>query len=320
MLKTYVISLEYPTQLMETLPSKGLLPIWSPGVNGKALTEAEIRKNTTPLCAAICPLPCIGSGMAHMNAWASILKNNDDYALIVEDDVTFVPDFYEKLQLSLKHVPSDYDILFLGCFGCTSDTSLFSLGGRAAGYVGLTDQTVDINPYIVKPTSIVGVHAYIVSRKGARILLDNLAGKISTYVDYCMQNLIKNKQLAVYLTNPRIAFQTSTDLTGSSATSKVHPLLLQKVVEGLYLDDAYSAKYLLTVTAAKVGPFPITFNSFLFLVAGLFVALMQPPLLLLSAVFVVFSLPDLVVGSDPYSVLLHYVLLVTPTAILTYRR
>ena len=320
MLKTYVISLEYPTRLMEELPSKGLLPIWSPGVNGSSLTDTEIRKNTTALCASICTRPSIGIGMAHMTAWTSIVKNNDDYALVVEDDVTFVPDFYEKLVKALQHVPADYDILYLGCFGCTSDSSLLTLGGKAAGLIGATDTKTSVNAYIDRPITVVGAHAYIVSQKGARRLLQQLKGQLWTQIDYCMQLLITNKLVNAYMTRPRIAFQTSTDMAASTNTARVHPVLLQKAVSGLYLDEAFSANYLLTVTAAKVGPFPITFNSFLFLVTGLFVALMQPSLLFLTAVFVALSIPDLVVGSDPYSILLHYILLVTPTAIFINRR
>ena len=320
MLKTYVISLEYPTRLMETLPSKGLLPIWSPGVNGSSLTDTEIRENTTALCAATCTRPSIGIGMAHLKAWNSIVKNNDEYALVVEDDVTFVPDFYPRLVTALQHVPADYDILYLGCFGCTSDSSLLTLGGKAVGLIGATDTTTSVNAYIDRPITVVGAHAYIVTRKGAQRLLQHLTGRLWTQIDYCMQLLITNKQVNAYVTRPRIAFQTSTDMAQSTNTGRVHPVLLQKAVSGLYLDEAFSANYLLTVTAAKIGPFPITFNSFLFLVAGVVVALLRPPLLLLTAVFGLVSLPDLVMGSDPYSILLHYGLLIGPsTVLLLYR-
>jgi len=304
---------------METLPSKGLLPIWSPGVNGSSLTDAEIRKNTTALCAATCTRPSIGIGMAHLNAWASIVKNNDDYALVVEDDVTFVPDFYQSLVTAIQHVPADYDILYLGCFGCTSDSSLLTLGGKAAGLIDAAVATTSVNAYIDRPTTVVGAHAYIVSRKGATRLLQHLTGRLWTHIDYCMQLLVTNKLVNAYVSRPRIAFQTSTDMAASTNTGRVHPVLLQKAVSGLYLDEAFSANYFLTVTAAKVGPFPITVSSFLFLVAGLLLAFLQPSLLLLSAVFGVFSIPDLLVESNPYSILLHYVLLVTPTLLFIRR-
>lgn len=312
MLKTYVISLDYPTQLMATLPSKGLLPIWSPGVQGSALTEKEIRQNTTALCAAICTRPCIGIGMAHLNAWTSMLRNNDNYALIVEDDVTFVPDFYEKLMEALQHAPIDFDMLYLGCFGCTSDSSLLTVVGKAVGLIGITSTTESVNSYFDRPSTVVGAHAYIVSKKGAKTLLHHIKGQLWTHIDYCIQPLITSKKVDAYVIRPRIAFQTSTDTTTSTNTMSIYPYVLQRAVKGVYLDDAFSANYALTVIIAQIGLFPITFTSLLFLIVGVVAAFYRVSAVLLTVAFLVFSLPDFVVGSNLYSIMLHYLLLVGP--------
>jgi GR25 family glycosyltransferase involved in LPS biosynthesis len=315
MLKTYVISLEYPTQLMETLPQQGLLPVWSPGVNGKALTQKEIEENTTPLCAKICTLPSIGIGLAHINAWASILKNHDDYALIVEDDVIFVDDFNMQLTRALQHVPKDFDILYLGCFGCVSDTNIFSAIGTAGGYISIRDKHTHINSYIDRPSTVVATHAYIVSKKGASILLTNLQGKITGHIDYSIQALISDNKLDVYVTNPRIAFQTSTCSEKSTNTSKIHPYLLQYAVDDIYLDTAFSAKYFMTATSFNLFGFPLTPNAFLILLIGIILAFFRISPILLTILFLVISIPDFIYDSNVLSIIVHYALFIVPTLI-----
>jgi GR25 family glycosyltransferase involved in LPS biosynthesis len=317
MLKTYVISLDYPKRLMETLPEQGLLPIWSPGVNGKALTDKDIRENTTPGYGKVCPRTIIGCAMAHMRAWTSVLKNNDDYALIVEDDVYFVPDFKDKIGIVLQHVPRDFDMLYLGCFGCTTNVNLLTMIYNTMGYANVADKIETINPYITSPGTVMGAHAYIVSKKGARILLDNLQGRIHNWFTWCLQDLHHRGIIKRYATNPRLAFQTSTDTTVSANTSKIHPILLHQAVSRVYVDDGFTLKYVLGVAPYK---FPLTLTFVVFIVFGIIAAFFRPSLLLLTAIFVAFSIPDVIYGSDIRSIALHYAAFVIPTALLLLLR
>jgi GR25 family glycosyltransferase involved in LPS biosynthesis len=300
MLKTYVISLDYPTQLMESLPQQGLLPVWSPGVNGKALTKKEIEENTTPLCAKICTRPSIGIGMAHVNAWTSIVKNHDDYALIVEDDVFFVDDFNMQLTRALQHVPKDFDILYLGCFSCTNDTNILRMCGIVGGFSNVTDKHMSINNYIDKPIYVTGAHAYIVSKKGAQTLLKELS-RIPTHIDGSIQLLIKSKKINVYVTNPRIVFQTSTMNTESPNVSKIHPIIF--------------ANYVLSFIYFHIYGFSITTMTFIFLILGILAAIFQKSIFLLTLAFLAFSIPDFIYGTDINSIIPHYVLFVAPSAI-----
>jgi GR25 family glycosyltransferase involved in LPS biosynthesis len=57
----------------------------------------------------------IGCFLAHRGAMRNIAEHPDaaQGTLILEDDVQFVPDFRQKLQVLTQEVPSDWDIIYL---------------------------------------------------------------------------------------------------------------------------------------------------------------------------------------------------------------
>lgn len=57
---------------------------------------------------------CIACFLSHINCLKNIINNNEDYALILEDDIIFENNFIEKLKIIKKELPNNYDILFLG--------------------------------------------------------------------------------------------------------------------------------------------------------------------------------------------------------------
>lgn len=93
----------------------------------------------------------IGVALAHRNAFLKVLELEDEYVLILEDDIHFVPNFKEILDEYLKLIPS-FDLLFIG-FHQIADSN----------------QVVD-NVY-VKPDGAWGLFGYILNKKAARELL-----------------------------------------------------------------------------------------------------------------------------------------------------
>jgi len=226
MFKAYVISLKEPDKLITSLENKGILARWVEAIDGKKLNNKMIKKNTTLLYSIFGSKNSIAIAMSHMKAWKTFLKTNQQYTIIFEDDVIIENDFAEKLSINIKNTPNDYDLLYLGCFGCKKSPNVLSTIFSFLGE-GNVDYR-DINDYINKPFIAVALHAYVISRQGAIKLLKLLEGKIYYYLDYCIQNLSSNNLINVYSLNERIAYQSSTDSDISSTASNPHPFLLNK--------------------------------------------------------------------------------------------
>ena len=105
---------------------------------------------------------------------------------IVEDDVIFVDNFLEKFKIGLEHTPEDYDILYLGCFGCQNKYNYHTIMNRRFNFK-------KINKYVNIPGIAFATHGYIVSRKGAKKLVKYLDKNIYQHIDYTMQQLHINK-------------------------------------------------------------------------------------------------------------------------------
>jgi len=270
MFKAYVISLKEPDKLIINLENKGILARWVEAIDGKKINNKTIKNNTTLLYSIFGSKNSIAIAMSHMKAWKIFLKTNQPYTTIFEEDVIIEDNFTNKLSINLKNTPDDYDLLYLGCFGCQKSTNTLSILFSFLGE-GNVDYR-NINEYINKPFIAVALHAYVISRQGAIKLLKLLEGKIYFYLDYCIQNLSSNNLINIYSLNERIAYQTSTDSDFSSTVSNSHPLLLNKSLSNFYIDEKCRASYLTTVSIFRIGEFNFTISSLLFLVLGIILA------------------------------------------------
>jgi len=313
MLKTYVISLEYPQKLMESMPALGLDPVWSPGVDGKKIPTEKYIEHIRPLTRDLVTPSALGCALAHINTWEKIVENNDPYALIVEDDVIFIPHFKEKFAEIFPSTPADYDVLYLGCFGCDSRFSVTSIAASMVGAVRLDSPEVQINRDIAIPAVANATHAYIVSNKGARALLQHIKHDIKFHIDYTMQLLADNKHIIRYVTTPRLAFQTSTDTTVSTNTGKTHPYLLHRAFSSFYVDTHVRGDYGTRLVGLKLGQFLITGAAAIMAIAGIAAAIARINILYLIIGFTALSIPDFIQQSDASSIILHFALFIGPS-------
>jgi GR25 family glycosyltransferase involved in LPS biosynthesis len=90
----------------------------------------------------------VGCALSHYNTFNKIIEefNDEDHALIIEDDVTFDENFFYKLNNYIEKVPK-FDILYLG-------------------YSLLKDPIEENNIY-GKPSKIWGLFGYIINKKAA---------------------------------------------------------------------------------------------------------------------------------------------------------
>lgn len=310
MYKTYVISLNKPEKLLSEISNFGLDPILVEGVNGKKLSKDEIADNTTYFGSLFTPLSVIGIAMAHIKTWKLFLESDAEYGIIFEDDVVFEDNFKKELNIGIKNTPKDFDILYLGCFGCQNNYNFYT---AISVYMGLLNLNAgNINDYVNKPLVAYATHAYILSRKGAKKLIENIEHNIYTHLDLNIQNLVVNNVLSVYTLNNRIVYQTSTDDTQSLNVSSSHPIIVNNILSEYYIDKKVKASYGSTISFYRIGNFNFNPCSSLFLILGIILSTTSIDILTITGIYLLISLPDLYMDMNNNSIKIHYLLLVIP--------
>lgn len=314
--KAYIISLkEESSTLSNEITSHGLEPIWYRGVNGKELSTSFVRKHFHKAAAHFLSKGVIGCALSHLFLWQRIANGPDDYVFIFEDDVIFEGNFAEKWKLALQNVPRDFDLLYFGGFGHGFDkedklTNIYSLFGLQH------ESSMMINSLIGKPKSIFATHAYVISKSGARKLVEELDGKIYTHIDFCLNNLYINDKIVAYCTVPRVCFQSSTDNGKSENVSSAHPKVLNDILCKQYIDKHVTYSYVTTLSLFNIVGFDVTLSSILMLVLG--VLLRKYDAKMLTYIYILASSKDIIGGSDKKQIMFHYGLFITPS--LLYQR
>lgn len=154
----------------------------------------------------------VGCALSHIKLCIHLLQSDYDFFLVLEDDVTFVPDFNEKLEHLIKSLPTDWDLCYIGHHLWPHNK---------------TEEHFDKNnlPIVYKKNhiqslqySIGGTTGYLITKKGAELLLEFI-NKIG------MMNCIDTMQqksaslLNVYYCKPHLIYsdcctnnETDTDI------------------------------------------------------------------------------------------------------------
>ncbi|GAQ93608.1 hypothetical protein KFL_017050010, partial [Klebsormidium nitens] len=177
------------------------------GVDGSEMSVGLVRRDSTGMCAAFCTPATIGCFLSHRNAWRQIVKRDLSSALILKDDAEFGPDFRDVIEAITLELPDDFDMLLLGCFQfCNQDDSVtaFETGWATVLSRGWPDRAVQFSEHLSIPGFTTGLHAYVLSRKGAEKLLDRFE-RASFHVDIALT--LDRGDMRVYSANPPIVFQ-----------------------------------------------------------------------------------------------------------------
>lgn len=311
----YVISLKEPKEKMEYLQSFGLQPKWIEGINGQLLDRKAIRENVSSYYQYLCPKSAIGCALSHFKAWNEFLKTNEKYAIVFEDDVILEKFFIDRVYNALNHVPEDYDILYLGCFGCDSK-NVSNIYKMSSILYGKNKRNQQINEYISIPEYAYATHAYVISREGAKKMLSFLEGKIYDHIDLMLQQLSSSNRINTYVTTPRLAFQTSTDSSVSENVKSKHPMILTKPLRNYEIDTMVRGDYQVTTAAQQIGPCVINIVSILFFLFGVVLSFFNIPISYLSAFYLVISIPDLMHSdrlNNMNAILFNYVMFIFPS-------
>ena len=314
MYNAYVISLNNPSILLTKISEYNLNPILIEGINGSKLSNSEINQNTTLACSMFCPKSVVGIAMSHIKAWKEFVKSKEKIALFFEDDAVFVDNFRKKLDDVIENTPSDFDILYLGCFGCGNAINFFTLINN--GIINLNANK--INKYVKKPEIAFALHSYILTRKSAKKLISYFDKKINYHIDYAIQYLVKNDQINAYSLNKRIVYQTSTDDTMSTNNNNTHPMIITNILSNYYIDTKVKASYMANVTFMRIGDFNLSLFSILFLISGVILSTTEIDIYKITGAYLLLSSPDIYMNPKNIMILIHYLLLIIPYVIITY--
>jgi GR25 family glycosyltransferase involved in LPS biosynthesis len=118
----------------------------------------------------------VGASLSHFKAWTQAAQSGSPALIIFEDDAVIPPDFCARLQQVMAALPSTggWDVI------------QFQLTDYGDGVTGCKPMAGE-SPWQVC-TSLMGAYAYMVSREGARKLLDR-AYPIELHVDAYMAYL-----------------------------------------------------------------------------------------------------------------------------------
>jgi hypothetical protein len=137
----------------------------------------------------------------HLYCLNEILKSNEKYGIVFEDDVIINSNFH-LLNSFISNLPEDFDIF---CFGNGFDIHEKDENGVCINdgiYIRSND-----NKQVIKCTD-----SYVISRKCCEIILDyvnNLTEKIDLPIDFLYEKITKEKNLKVYWCEPTLTNQGS---------------------------------------------------------------------------------------------------------------
>lgn len=137
----------------------------------------------------------LGCACSHKKIWEEMVKNNYNYVLVMEDDISFISKFDKYYNILLTNVPKDADFLFLNA----SDAKSYKTFG--ARY---------LNPYWKKVNKLItSTKSYIISLNAAKKLLEHnhLFMKNFIGIDLTISSLIESKLISAYVANPQLSYE-----------------------------------------------------------------------------------------------------------------
>jgi len=227
------------------------------GVDGKKVgASGDVNR----VCRMFCTPGMIGAALSHVECWQRVVDRNLDHALILEDDAVVVDTFEDEMQIALKSVPSSYHVLLLGCFTCSPLVQKL-----VSGFSGADSQTRN---GIRTISYFNGTHAYIVSREGAKFLLEATQKKASYHIDFHMSTI---RGLKVYAVSDDIAFQEDMSTSSIAATSSgaSFPGTINSLLSMVKTSKNVSWAYMANVPAMQLGPVVVTLWTLIFFWLGL---------------------------------------------------
>lgn len=130
----------------------------------------------------------VGCYLSHQNVLRIIRDSDKKFGIVFEDDAIIDPKIYSKMAKVMLEIPTDWDILLLGCY-CI----------KCIKY----EKHADMKRFWF-------LHGYVVSKESAKRILDHLdKSLIEQQIDTVFSDMIAKGDLKVYCLNNELAKQNS---------------------------------------------------------------------------------------------------------------
>lgn len=163
-MKIYIVNLEKDVErkasIKAQLDALNLDYEFISAIYGKNLTQEEINQLSPDFEKTRLTLPELGCALSHLKVYENIIKNNNELALILEDDVKINQDIKKYLDLlNTLNNPNKPEIILLG---------------KVNEYIDSFKKNLDDTYSIVNVIDSVGAYGYCVNQKAAKNLLSFL--------------------------------------------------------------------------------------------------------------------------------------------------
>ena len=284
----HVINLDRDTERWELvvseLTTRGKVPRHKihrlRAVYGKNLTADELRNNTT-VVARHCSTPgTIGCYLSHRSFWDQVAEGSDPYQIALEDDVLVAEGFSDAVATVVREVDEDcpetrggnWDVIFLGALGSVHPDGRYGLNTIASTMAGglRTPQRIMAGaPRCHRPRRPLGAHAYVLSQRGARKLLDS-CWRVSGHVDVVAWGL---PSLDVVSVHPMLAYQNNTGSLKSTigaVTTGIETLLPNDLIIDSY--TRVPLEWVFNAPVLQLGPVLLTMGRSVAYIVGGYIA------------------------------------------------
>lgn len=131
-------------------------------------TKHNIAKKFRRSHYEICTSGAIGASLSHISIWKKFLESDSEYIIVFEDDTLVTQEYLKTIDTLVTRLPEDWDMWLLGTHRWSFKGKPLDSGNRKSWW-SVKDFT--------------GAHAYVLSRKGAQILLED-PFPIETHIEY----------------------------------------------------------------------------------------------------------------------------------------
>jgi hypothetical protein len=248
--KVYVINLEKDTERLESISTS----LHSQNIEFERFnailgsTVLEDSRITKP-CNIFCTDGMKGCALSHRTVWETMIKNDNKYIMVLEDDSHINTSFDIDLQLLWDTVPEDFDILYLGSHFYCGDSSFYNRITTAAFQKNVNE----INSGLYQVEGCGGFHAYIISRNCAKKFVEQT---IAFHIDIDAMTYIKENNLKAYAYQPVLVTSGNNESNLSSSYPPLLTSLISKVVITNQRENK-SLDFFLNAYIGKLGPIEI---------------------------------------------------------------
>ena len=160
-----------------------------PAIYGREINDID-AVSTFSCSNLLCNHGMIGCALSHIEVIKKFIQSDDEYVCIMEDDIIIhdaFPRFLNDIETIYQNL--NFDIVSLFCLGICSFSDEITVGGYT----------------FTKPIFPLSAACYVLSKKGARKILDIIGEKVNYHIDFTIATGRFNNDIQYYvLTSPSI--------------------------------------------------------------------------------------------------------------------